>query len=308
METADIDRALDMRFVLTYVGTLPISEFSRSKGISFQSGLMFGSSQMEISCFIPDNLEANREVSIFLAQNKVQKHNKISTLSFSFENRDINGALEFAINGMRSAVLDNMTIVNGVYNLSFRFSSRDLPVLSDTLLRYTAILNDVGINYLGPNPGIDSIAREMTTYIPLINFEFSLDIPEGQRVSPKIDALGKEWVSEARFMSSASRFNQIVMTSEKINEPEKYGIVPIDEEKHLYELDLESDLLAFYFQKNYDYRILRVRRTIHYLDGKLLIGVTIPEVISENFLKILSETAEKFPQWHLMLRKVSRVY
>lgn len=307
MDIGDIDKALDMRLILTYLGSYPISRFSRTKGMSFQAGVIFGKENMEISCFIPEELEDNREVSIFLAQNKVKKHKKNFILNFTFDNQEVYNALHSTVDGLKSMVLDNLIMSNGTYYVSFRFSSRELTNVSNIVMRYAPLVEEVGVDYLGDNPGIENVMSEISEFTPLIRFEFSFEPPEKMPADNIIHALGNEWVTEARFMSSSPIFSQLIRTREKISNPEKYGIYKVDEDQNLYETEMDIPIMNSYFLKSYDFRMLRFQRSMHYKEGKFKVGVTVPDILSSDYLRILSDTSNEFPDWNLTITKVSKI-
>lgn len=301
MDPSQIDKALDMRLVLSLEGSLPIAEFSRNRSMHFQAGLMLGEKTVDVSCFIPDDLEQNREVSIFLAQNKVRRMNRNFILNFSFEDPAVHNALTDIVTTMNSVIIDNLTLKNGVYYISFRFHSSEMTKISNEILKHSSESNKIGINYLGKNPGINFIASEARSYTPLVGVSFETSPPKDFLNGKLMKALGDTWVSEARYMSNTEMSSYVVRTQEQISEPEKYGISVIDQESNLYGCEIFVPMLSNYLKKSYESRIIRMRRTLALEDGILKAGIIVPEITSSEILNVLSDTGREMPDWKLTL-------
>ncbi len=301
MDPSLIDKALDMRLVLSYNGNLPIAEFSRNRAMSFQAGLMLGEKTVDISCFIPDDLEQNREVSIFLAQNELKRLNRNFILNFSFDEPVIFNALANIVKLFNSVVIDNLVLANGVYYLSFRFHSSELNKISGTIIKYSSEVERIGIDYLGANPGIGHIAKEAKSLTSLVSVSMEMTPPKEFMDTGQMKILGSEWSSEARYMSSTNSFSQIVLTKDSISEPEKHGINVIDAKGNLYEMNIKIPLLGHYFQKCYDSRIIRIRRTLNYNEGKMFASIIVPEITSADLLRVIADTRAKYTDWNLFI-------
>lgn len=73
MKFDEVDRALDTRVVLSYIGKQQMVDFTRKFDFAFQSALNFTSRKPELSYFIPEEQNTNREVGILLAQSRAKK-------------------------------------------------------------------------------------------------------------------------------------------------------------------------------------------------------------------------------------------
>lgn len=304
MHTSDIDRALDTRLVVAYRGTSAISEFSAKTGIVFQGGLFIGEEHLEISCFIPSELEQNREVSIFLAQNKIRRFNNVYALNFAFPNATAYEAIFESFQKDKSVILDALFISGGVYYVSFRMLSADLGEVSDIWLRHSATQTGLGISYLGRNPGVAEAIEEINKNTPLKHFVFTFKVPDEIRNSQLFKVLGAEWVSEARFSSSSKNFSNLVMTDRILIEPEKSGINVVSTEKKLYEVKLDLPLMSSYFQGCFENRILRTLRTLHYRNGTIEVSALVPEIQSNVFMGVIADASRDFPDYDLTIKTI----
>lgn len=304
MLTSDIDRALDTRLVIAYRGNSAISEFSEKSGIVFHGGLFLGDGNLEVSCFIPSKLKKNREVSIFLAQNKIRRFENVYALNFSFPNATAYEAVFNSFQKDRSVVLDSLSISGGVYYVSFRMLSAGLWGVSDLWLKHSATQDGLGISYLGRNPGVSEVIEEVSRNTPLKRFAFTFRVPEDIRESKIFNALGGEWVSEARFSSSSKNFSNLVMTDRILIEPEKSGINVVSPEKKLYEATLDLPLMSAYFQGCFENRILRTLRTMHYMNGRMEVSTLVPEIQSSVYLGVIANASKEFPDYDLTFRTI----
>lgn len=303
MNFLDIDRVLDKRIVIVYPGNQPVSQFSRKTSMSFQSALHFGEGNLELSYFIPEALNENREVSILLAQTKAKKDGGLYFMNYPFSQPTIFKALEEMFSNGASAVLDNVFLEDGDYYLSIRFHSNHLAFLSDYLMNYSDSIDGLNISYLGKNPGLPQILAEVSRVSDIARIDWSVTVPDENNDNELYQRLGNEWVSEVRYMTTGKRFSELFRTAEKIKDPEGSGLRVISEEENLYEQQFKNknSFVGAYHKKSYESRVIRFSRNLHYVDGKLHVSGVIPRMQTRNLLRILAQCKEDFPDWNLTI-------
>ncbi len=309
MDFLDVDRALDKRIVIGYTGSLPISEFSKKVKFSLQSGLHFGENELELSYFIPEELSELREIAIFIAQTKAQKHGSLYFVNYSLSSPMLFSALKMIRSVSHSTVLDSLMLKDGQYYLSMRFNKQDLRIISDSILKVSGDIPGLSISYLGNNNGLDSILNGLSETSKLVRFQWKMSIPEDYQNTEPFGSLGDEWVSEIRFMTKSNHVSEIFRTKKPLENPEKKGITIISEENNLYEYQFLSDnsMISTYHAKSYDARILRFGRMLHYKDGVLSVSSVVPKIQTDQLLQVLTLCREAFPKWDLTLSKIEEL-
>ncbi len=309
MKLDDVDKVLDTRVIFFYSGDLPVSEFTKKSNFSLQSALHFTDKGLDISYFIPEEFEKNREVSIFLQQSNATKEGNIFFMSYALGIQNLHDALEEQLKKGKTMVVDNMLLTGGNYLLSCRMHSSDLSVFSDALLKYTKLLPGLGVSYVGSNPGMPSILKEIKATSSLKSFVWEVTVPEEHRNATFYPYFPNEWVAETRYMTTGAITSHLVKTEKPVEDPESKGINVISLKENLYEMTFEQPdpFLNFYFKSVYEARLLRFWRTLHYLDGLLKFRAILPEVLSKHFLKVLSDCNNKFPDWKLTITGVEDV-
>ncbi|MCL6090568.1 MAG: hypothetical protein M1393_05970 [Candidatus Thermoplasmatota archaeon] len=307
MDYTDIDKSLDKRFVISYPGSPAIAQFSKRNKLSFQSGLHLGDQTLELAYFIPASLKDNRDISIFLSQSEAKKQGNIYFINSSTQDPFMYATIKSQLRNMKSLMLDNILLSEGRYCISCRFHHSETEKVSRAILEYATKIEGLEIEYFGKSPGIRKILEEINETIRLRSFEWSVRIPEEEMESEILAALGKEWVGSNRFMTSDTHVNRLVKTQFPVKNPEKLHMTTISETDNIYEMETVRSFafLDFYFRRAYELRVLRLVRDLHFKNGYLYTKVTIPEILSENFMEAITETFEHYPEWEPVLTHVS---
>ena len=307
MDYTDIDKSLDMRFVISYPGSPAIAQFSKRNKLSFQSGLHLGDQTLELAYFIPASLKENRDISIFLSQSEAQRQGNIYFINSSTQDPFMYSAIKTQLKNTKSLMLDNILLREGRYCISCRFHHSETEKVSKAILGYAATIEGLELEYFGENPGIRKILEEISRTVKLKSFEWSVRIPEEEMGSEILVALGSEWVGANRFMTSDTHVNRLVKTRFPVKNPEKLLMTTISEPDNIYEMETDRSFafLDFYFRRAYELRILRLVRDLHFKNGYLYTKVTIPEILSENFMEAITETFEHYPDWEPVLTHAS---
>lgn len=303
MDFSDIDRALDMRIIMSYGGNLPIAQFTKKFDYTFQSALHFGDGQLELSYFVPEELVSQRELSIFLAQAKARKEGDVYFVNYPLESQDIFNALGESLSSGKSAIVDGTLLRKGTYYQSLRFHSSDLPHFSDSILKYSGLLEDFNISFLGPSPGIETILRSVRETVELSSFSWRVEIPGKYLEKPPYSVLPDEWVSETRFLTRGESISELIRTVKPIEDPDSNGFHTVSSKDNLYEHSFRNldPFMQTYFSSMYEARAVRFCRGLHFHDGVLDFSVVIPKVLSEVMLKALTRCHDEFPDWKLIL-------
>ncbi len=309
MDFLDVDRALDKRIVIGYTGSLPISEFSKKVKFHLQSGLHFGENELELSYFIPEELAELREMSIFIAQTKAQKHGNLYFVNYTLSSQLLFNALGAIRNDSHSTVLDSLVLKDGQYYLSLRFNRQDLRTISNAILTGSDQIPGLSISYLGENEGIDNFLNQLNETSKLVKFQWEIIVPEEHRLAEPFGVLGDEWVSEIRFMTKSNQVSEIFRTRNPLDDPERKGLHVISEKDNLYEYQFTSDnsFIRKYHAEAYDSRILRFGRLLHYKDGHLKVSSVVPKVQTDQLLKVLTACRDAFPAWDLTLSHIEEL-
>ncbi len=309
MDFTDVDHVLDKRVVLGYAGNLPVSSFSHNFNHSFQFGIHFGESELELTYFIPEKMAESREIAIFIAQAKAQKQGNLYFVNYNLPNPALFSALKSVGVASRSTVMDSLQLQNGEYYLSMRFNGRDLKAISDTLLKYSGEIAGLSVSYLGENQGLGSILTQVKEESNLTRVEWEVKIPEDSGKFSVFRDLGDEWVSEVRFMSKSDRISHVVRTKEPNEHPEANDLYPISPKENLYEHQFKVDdsLVSEFHARANEAKLLRFGRILHFEDGLLRIASIIPKVQTTEILKILTKCNNLYPEWNLTLSNIQEI-
>lgn len=303
MEPLDIDRLLDSRIVFKYQGSQAVAQYSRRNNFAFQYALHMGKENFEFSYFVPEHLVENREISILLAQSNARKQGDLYFVSNKVSTPGPFDSLNLALQGSKSSVLDNVYMDEGTFYFSFRFNSTEMADFSSNILNFTKQFENLGISYLGPNPGLYNILKETAFRNRLTRVIWEYEIPIESFVNTPIRALGDEWVSEVRYMTNDDVSPQLFKTGRKLENAEESGFHVISEKDHLYEITFSNrgSMTREYHNKSYDRKIVRFLRHLSYKDGKMLVETVIPSVQTRDLLQVLSSTYEKHSEFDLRL-------
>lgn len=307
MDLDAVDRVLDMRIIFSLTGSLPVAEFTKRLSLELQSGLHFGEDSLELSFFIPDELAANREIAIFLAQSNATKEGNVYFSNFGMATEDLHKGLKAAIEETKTMVADNLWLSSGTYYLSCRFHSSELQRVTGVVLGLAQKIEGFSVKYLGPNPGLPAILKDVKKIVNLMEIRWQVNVPEESRKSNPFSSLTNNWVLESRFMTTGMSASELVITNEKVSDPEDKGLVLIDPELNLYEfkLGLDNPFLKGFFRNLYLTKMVRFCRTLRYDNGKLELLSYIPEVLIDSYISSLSGLSDEFPEWELSLSKVA---
>ncbi len=306
MDLNEVDAALDMRIIYSITGNLPVAEFTKRLSINLQSGLHFGADSLELSFFIPEELAANREISIFLAQSNATKQGNVYFSNFEMATEDLHDSLKDAIEDSKTTVLDNMVLSKGTYYLSCRFHSSELKTVTKNVLRFSRKLDGLSVKYLGPNPGMKSIMDDVKEITKLKEILWQAKVPGEALKNSPFTLLPDYWVLESRYMTTGQGVSELVRTKEKIRNPEEHGILELVPELNLYEFSFgpEDPFLKGFFSYLYETRVIRFCRIFGFEGGYLKIGSLLPEVLLDNYLASIALLADQFPEWEVSMTKV----
>jgi hypothetical protein len=309
MDSHDIDKFTDMRLIMKYQGTQAVSLFSKKLNFSFQAALHFGDTSLELSYFAPERLVENREISILLAQTNARKQGDLYFVSNEINQPMLFESLQTILQGAKSGILDNVYLENGYFFFSMRFNSAEMAKFSAAILDLTKRFESVGVEYLGPNPGLGHILGESASRTGLTNVKWEYDMPESSFNSTPISALGKEWVADVRYMTKNDVVPQLFRTRDKIENPKKHGFNVVSEKDHLYEMTLSNrgSIIREYHLRSYERKIVRFTRHLHYVDEKLIVETAIPTVQTKDLLQAISLTEESFPNFNIKLLRVNDI-
>ena len=309
MDSRDIDKVSDTRLILKYQGNQAVSHFSRKLNFSFQSALHFGDSSLELSYFVPEQLVENRDMSILLAQTNAKKQGDLYFVSNEITQPRLYESLQIFLQGAKSGILDNVYLENGFFFLSMRFNSLEMEKFSTALLDLTKRFESVGVEYLGPNPGLDRVLRESISRTSLTNVKWEYDMPNSSFQSSPLNALGEEWVADIRYMTKNDVVPQLFRTKDKIENPQKHGFNVISEEDHLYEMTLSNrgSMIREYHLRSYEKKIVRFTRHLHYADEKVRVETAIPTVQTRDLLQVLSMTNDSYPMFNLKILQIEDI-
>lgn len=303
MDSRDIDRVMDSRLVLKYQGNQAVSQFSKKMNYTFQSALHVGDRELELSYFVPEKFVENRDMSILLAQTNARKQGDLYFVSNDISLPRLYESLKIFLQDAKSGILDNIYLENGTFFVSMRFNSVEMAKFSAALLDSTKKIENLGIEYLGPNPGLDNILIENKTRTGLTNVMWEYDMPKSSLLSTPINALGDEWVAEVRYMTKNDVVPQLFRTMEKIEEPEKSGFNIISEKDHLYEMTFSNrgSMIREYHLRSYERKIVRFTRHLHFSNESIRVETVIPTVQTRDLLQVLSQSNDTFPLYNLRL-------
>ncbi len=306
MDLDAIDRVLDMRIIFSMTGNLAVSEFTKRLSLNLQSGLHFGEGSLELSFFIPEELAANREIAIFLAQSNAKKEGTVYFSNFGMSSEELYHGLKEAIEESKTMIADNLYLSSGIYYLSCRFHSSELKKVTEVILKLSQVLEGFSVKYLGPNPGLPEILSDVKRITRLREIRWRVSVPEASRKNTPFSLLTNEWILESRFMTTGMSASELVVTNEKVTDPESKGLTVIDGERNLYEfkLELEDPFLKEFFSSLYKTKIVRFSRVFGYENGKLETLSYVPEALLDSYISSLSNLADEFPEWEMSLSKV----
>lgn len=306
MQFDDVEKLLDMRIIFAYSGNLPVADFAKKFNLSFQSALHFGNNKLELSYFIPEELGENREFSIFLAQSRATKEGNVYFVNYSLSQQALFNALTKHVITGKSTVVDSMLLTGGNYLLSCRFHSNELNFFSSALLENVNVLEGLGVRYMGPNPGMETILSEIRNSVGLRYMEWEVNVPEKDLSGEPFSRLPEEWVMETRYMTTGESLSAVVRTSSPVADPVKNGFSVLSENDNFYEMPLNNlpPFLKYYFSNTYESRLVRFRRAMHFSNGVLRFNVIIPVVLSDNIIGVLSRFQAEFPDLGLTLKKI----
>lgn len=309
MQWDEVDRSLDTRVLFSYDGEALVSEFTKKSNLSLQSAIHFSDNDLDVSYFIPEELEDNRDVSLFLAQTKATKEGNVFFLTYKSKINNLYDSLTAQFVGDMSLILDNAVLTNGKYILSCRLHSSDLTTLSENILKYAGMMKGLGITYLGSNPGMPSILDEIKKTVGMRSFEWEVSVPEKFLKESFYRFLPDEWVGEARYMTTGRNASHLIKTSKPVPELENSCMKPVSAVKNLYDLTCENmdPLLDYYFKSVYEARLFRFWRTIHFKDGVLRLRAILPTILTSRYMNVLSNCNVKFSDWGLTLTAVREI-
>ncbi len=309
MDSQDIDKFSDTRLILKYQGNQAVSQFSKKLNFSFQSALHFGDSSLEFSYFVPEQLVENRDMSILLAQTNARKQGDLYFVNNEITQSGLFDSLQLFLQGAKSGILDNVYLEDGFFFLSMRFNSLEMEKFSSALLDLTKRFDGVGVEYLGPNPGLDSTLKESISRASITNVKWEYDMPRSSLQSSPLNALGEEWAADIRYMTKNDVVPQLFRTNDKIEDPKKYGFNVISEKDHLYEMTLSNrgSMIREYHLRSYEKKIVRFTRHLHYADEKVRVETAIPTVQTRDLLQVLSMTNDSYPMFNLKILQIEDI-
>ncbi|MCL5786433.1 MAG: hypothetical protein M1151_07220 [Candidatus Thermoplasmatota archaeon] len=194
-----------------------------------------------------------------------------------------------------SVVIGKGFLLNGRTHLSFRFHRSDLDGISESLLDSSGQLKEMRVEYLGNSFGSEYPVSFGKFGLPLQKLTLTAKPPK-REMTPDSNPLGQEWVREVRYCCTTTVDGIYYLTAgRRLGK----GFNTISEENGIYQALTQNELLAFLREKTSGSKALPGGE-LHYLqDGQFKIEFTILSVMNPEFMGIIREMRDKFPDWHV---------
>jgi hypothetical protein len=197
--------------------------------------------------------------------------------------------------------MDYYFLQDGEFEVNFRFSSMDLKKISQILLGFSRFDEmDFKINYLGENPGLTWVLENLNAVEPITVIGFTGHAPEVER-TPENNPMGERWIREVRYISDDEQISAVYLTEKEI--PEKQYRRKLG--NNLYESSTRNSMMNAISKISLKSSVPTVSR-VQAVDGeKFDMEFVIPSLYQRQFLKVMSEVTESFPDWDLKLSLIS---
>ena len=295
-----IDRALDYQCSFSLNGSYPILSVAKKIGLKCLASIFLRKKRVELRFYLPFVDENNREIRILLETSKARK---VAGVWIIYTNDSSFPELGFFRKLLEntSSVMDYCFLVDGEFQVNFRFNSIDLKEVSRALLGFVKFSElDFKINYLGESPGLGKVLSSLNSLEPLSVIEFS-GLPPAEELTIENNPMGKKWVREVRFITDEDRISAIYRTDEDVDGRlyrKKIG-------EGIYEAYTTNSLIKAIAVSSMEKSIPTISR-IQSIDGDTFDMVfVIPVAYQKHFLSVMADISERFENWHLKLSLVS---
>jgi hypothetical protein len=295
-----INKALDYRCRFSLKGDYPILSVSRKIGLKCPASVFLRKGMVELRFYISVADESNRDLRILLETSKARK---IDGVWIIYSNDRVYPELKIFRELLEntSAVMDYYFLQDGEFEVNFRFSSMDLKKISQILLGFSRFDEmDFKINYLGENPGLTWVLENLNAVEPITVIGFTGHAPEVER-TPENNPMGERWIREVRYISDDEQISAVYLTEKEI--PEKQYRRKLG--NNLYESSTRNSMMNAISKISLKSSVPTVSR-VQAVDGeKFDMEFVIPSLYQRQFLKVMSEVTESFPDWDLKLSLIS---
>lgn len=295
-----INRALDYRCRFSLKGDYPILAVSKKIGLKCPASVFLRKGMVELRFYLPVADESNRDLRILLETSKARK---IDGVWIIYSNDKVYPELKIFRELLEntSAVMDYYFLKDGEFEVNFRFSSMDLKKISQILLGFSRFEEiDFKINYLGENPGLAWVLQNLNAVEPITVIGFTGHAPEAERTQEN-NPMGERWIREVRYISDDEQISAVYLTEKEI--PEKLYRRKLGE--NLYEASTRNSMMNAISRISLKSSIPTVSR-IQSVDGEQFdMEFVIPSIYQRQFLKVMAEVTESFPDWDLKLSLIS---
>jgi len=290
MLVRDIDRKLDMQLIFHVREDTELFNMTKNMKEKFPVFIFGLGDETWMSTYFPKIAGSNR-LDVIMKKFRGIERDK----AYVIDSR-INSVRELKIISklveIPSFVINRSDMNDGFLNISARFHSSQMPLVSNEISKNTEDIQNLRVEWLGPNPGI------MRT-IDQINSEYPISLVTYINIIDENDEIVSELTSNVDTMAeiknskiSEGMFRAVLYTNSPSVESIK-GVTPISKKEGIFELDIRTELLAKIRDASNRDHLMRIRYFVKPNDGNLEVTVFLPTAILYEYYSVLNDITRK---------------
>ncbi len=278
------------------------AEKTEKFGIESELSYVFEDKITEINLFVKKTEQMQRDILIFLNESNAMEMNNIYRVrSVARENFKLT-EISRKLLEVPSTVISSFSISKGEYRIEFLFHESEIGELSNILMSEVNEKTDVRVEYLGPSGGYRESIRSILkrTKLTLIGIE---TVPPEQEMGIERNPMGTSWIRIEKTPLGKGEIKGIYITQSKPSGENVREIVP----GMIYFAETENVFIRELDRLTSESRIPCIIKVNVLRNGKFFIVTAVPEIFSDEYIKVISEVASSLKDWRPEIFRVQEI-
>jgi hypothetical protein len=291
---------LDWELHLSIEPSAEIAEASVKFNIKSEVSLYLGEEDMEMNLYFKDNLNMDRDLSLFLKKSEAIEENGTFRI-----NRPIGKSIEFMnviknMLNLPSTVLSSSWLSKGVYHVIFIFHHTDIKAVFQILSSGQAQASEAKVQYLGPNGGYGALLNRISDRTPLSAISIQMIAPE-DHLTEQMNPMGDKWIRIIRSTFGSDSIGSVYFTDDFKGEPSQFHEIV---KGKTYSTFTKNPFITALNDETIKRRITPVSNIHRFEKPYFTIWITFPEIFATDYFNMIAKISKQFPEWKPVLRRL----
>jgi hypothetical protein len=254
----------------------------------------------EVNMFFPKKQDMPRDLNIFLHESDGFLDDDVWRVKRNVVKKTEYIDLIRELLEIPSCVLSSIWIENGVFQTEFIFHNSQAKFISDLILEKVSNMDEVNLEFMGPNTGYMNLLREINIRCPLSVVQTQISPPEYQ-LEDSENPMGDKWTRIVKMPYGGGEIRAVYFMDGIPSVPSAAKEIFSGS---LYESTTDNAFVSYIITEMHLKRIPAIAKIHEFSMPKFNSWIIFPSVFRNDVLKIVSNSLEDLPSWHPVLKRM----